>query len=147
MIATYLRQLAYMEEESTLRSIAKETQLTQQTLRNIKSGKIEPNSDYKNRIKNAYYRDSYSRLKSSGFSVENAKVYSRSTPEISSAWEANFIMKAHELTQGYLARYISLYHPEDNTQAIIDKYYDKFHSDVIEGIQNSRLTPEEILDY
>ena len=146
MIAAYLRHLQYMSEARSWQWVAKETGIGSKALRQIRAGKLAPGSDYSKKIKNIYHREAYSRLRESGFSAKNAKIYSQYRPELASAYQMQMQLKIGDLALGKVA--VTLENKGlKTTKANINRYYDKTFEGITKGISNSDLSFEEIQDY
>jgi hypothetical protein len=146
MISSSLRQVNYMLENKSMNWVARNTGLTNHTLRQLVKTDKPLTATVRTAIKNAYHRESYGRLRDVGFSSQQAKIYSRKIPEIASAWEANMMLKIADLTSVHVARRL-LRDDIPATQANIDKYFDIIYKQVTEGIRKSRVNPEDWLDY
>jgi hypothetical protein len=146
MISLALRQINYMLEEKSLSYVARSTGMSLNSLRQFTKKDSKLPQTVKTSITNAYNRESYGRLRDIGFSVEQARVYGRKIPEIASAWEANMRMKIASLTEVHVARRL-VRDDIPATQKNIDKYFDIIYTQVLKGIKNSRVSPEDWLDY
>jgi hypothetical protein len=146
MISSALRQLTYMLERKSLNWVSRTTGITSRSLKQLQTTGTLQQPAYKRALTNAYHRESYARLRDVGFTVDQAKVYSRKIPEIASAWESNMLMKIADLTTGHVANRLQRYEGRI-TQSVIDKYFDIIYNEVLEGIKKSRVDPEDWLDY
>ena len=146
MIAAYLRQLSYMRESQSWQWVARETGIGSKALRQIRSGKVAPSEDFKRQIKNTYHREAYARLRETGFSPKNARIYSQYRPELASAYQMQMSLKIGDLTIGKVAERLETKGLK-TTQRNIDRYYDETFEGITKGISNSDLSFEEIQDY
>ncbi len=145
MTPAYLRQLTYMTERRSWADVSRQTGIPTRALKGIVSGKKEPETEWKNYIKNAFRRSAYAELKDAGFSAKEANRWAAYRPETVQLKTTLISYKIADLATGVLAMRLETT-GQKTTKATTDKWYDSIYNSIKKGIQNSRRTTEEILE-
>ncbi|MBA7715714.1 hypothetical protein ES703_124768 [subsurface metagenome] len=145
MIYKYMRQLFYVAEQRSFAYISRTTGIPYRTVLAMRSGKIKLTSEFTRSMRNMYQRESYGRLRETGFSTYEARRWSWYTPE--KVVIKTFSLKARiaELATGAVAAKLeSLGIP--TSKGAIDDLFDDMYERVRVGISKSLHTTEELME-
>jgi len=146
MIALFARQLSYIAEKQSYAAIARSTGIPYRTVLAMREGKIKIASEFKKSIRNMYQRESYGRLKETGFSSSQARRWSWYKPERVVVQTHSLRYKIGELATGALAGKLKK-EGLDITKINVNDLFDEMYNKVKRGIQRS-IEPTEIwFDY
>lgn len=146
MIALFARQLSYIAQKQSYAAIARSTGIPYRTVLAMRDGKIKIDSEFKKSMRNMYQRESYRRLKDTGFSSSQAKRWSWYKPERVVVQTHSLRYKIGELATGALAAKLKK-KGLDVTKVNVDDLFDDMYERVKQGIQRS-IEPTEIwFDY
>jgi len=146
MIPLFLRQLFYVAETQSFAAIARSTGIPYRTVLAIRSGKIDLSSSFKASIRNMYQRESYSRLRDTGFSTSQARRWSWYRPERVVIQEYSLKYKIGALATGAVAaRLRKTVIP--TSQGAVDALFDEMYEKIKTGVQQSIEPIEVIYDY
>lgn len=146
MIPVFLRQLSYIAEKQSFAHIARQTGIPYRTVLAMRAGKIQVSSDFKSSLRNMYQRESYGRLKESGFSASQARRWSWYRPEQVFIHERSMMAKIADLATGAVASALRAT-GMPTTKGAVEDLFDSMYQAVKIGIQRSERTTEEIYDY
>jgi len=146
MIYAYMRQLFYVAEQRSYAYISRATGIPYRTVLAMRAGTMKLTSEFTRSMRNIYQRESYGRLRETGFSPHEARRWSWYRPEEVVIKEMSLKYKIGELATGAVAAKLrSLGLP--TTKKAVDDLFDEMYQAVKEGIQTSIEPTEVWMDY
>jgi len=146
MIYKYMRQLFYVAEQRSFAHISRATGIPYRTVLAMREGTMKITSEFAKSMRNMYQRESYGRLRETGFSTYEARRWSWYRPEEVVIKEMSLKYKIGELATGAVAAKLRTLGLPTTKQAV-DALYDDMYQQVKEGIQRSIEPTEAWLDY
>ncbi len=146
MMPLFVRQLSYIAKEQSYAAIALGTGIPYRTVLAMRTSKIAITSDFKRSLRNMYQRESYGRLRDTGYSPSEARRWSWYRPEETVIKAQSLKYKIGELATGALAAKLRKEGIPTSIGATED-LFDEMYQKIKEGIQRS-IEPTEIwFDY
>jgi len=146
MIAAYVRQLFYIAEQRSFAYMARMTGIPYRTVLAMRAGVIKLSSEFARSLRNMYQRESYGRLKQTGYSATEARRWSWYAPERVVIKELSLKHKIAELTTGAVAAKLKK-EGIPTSKGAVDDIYDDMYEKVKAGIKTSIEPTETIMDY
>jgi len=146
MIPAYVRQLFYVAEQRSFAYMSRMTGIPYRTVLAMREGKIKLTSEFARSLRNMYQRESYGRLRKTGYSATEARRWSWYAPERAVIKEMSLKHKIAELATGATAAVLEKEGIPTTKQAI-DDIYDDMYGRVKTGIETSIEPTETIMDY
>jgi len=146
MIPLIPRQLFYIAQEQSFAAIARGTGIPYRTILALREREITLSTLMKNKIRNMYQREAYSRLRRTGFSTKEARRWSWYKPERVTIKDLSMKNKISYLATGATAQKLEA-EGIPTTKEATDELFDDMYEKVKEGIQASDKTTEAIEAY
>jgi len=146
MIAAYVRQLFYIAEQRSFAYMARMTGIPYRTVLAMRAGVIKLSSEFARSLRNMYQRESYGRLRKTGYSATEARRWSWYAPERAVIKEMSLKHKIAELATGAVAAKLEKEGIPTSKKAV-DDMYDEMYEKVKSGIESSIEPSEVIMDY
>lgn len=146
MIPAYVRQLFYVAEQRSFAYMARMTGIPYRTVLAMREGKIKLTSEFARSLRNMYQRESYGRLRETGYSATEARRWSWYSPERVVIKELSLKHKIAELATGAVAAKLKKEGIPTSKRAV-DDIFDDMYEAVKTGVQTSIEPTETIMDY
>ena len=146
MIPLIPRQLFYISQEQSFAAIARATGIPYRTVLAMRERLVTLTVTQKQGMRNMFQRESYRRLRKTGFSATEARRWSWYRPERVTIKDMSLKAKISELTTGAVAGKLEA-EGLPTTKEAVDDLFDDMYERVKEGIETSIEPTEIIMDY
>lgn len=141
-----LRRITYYTQQQSLKSLSRSANIPYSTLWRVSKGRANLPQKYDQSLRNAYQREAYSRLRTSGMSASQARRFSWRIPESVATTNVEMDLLVDDLSLGATqAKATSL--DRKGLSYKYDELYKEMRESVVEGLNKSRLTYEDWQDY
>lgn len=140
------RRIGFLTDHRSDIWIARETGIPRATVGFVRRGERQLPAQYTASLRNAFQREAYGRMREIGFSSHQAKRFSWYAPESIRIRIADMKLTVNKLTLGVSAQKERKLRKEGIPYDEVELWADTW-DDIVEGLQRSKKTIEDIGEY